>query len=103
MADPDARAIQEGFVDFTAKHLSHGCATSCVTPPTSDQRAMAATLIGYAPDKKAVVNDLEYAMQDPDEDVRSSAMRALERHRGTGDQAAGTSVSISRPPGLSKC
>ena len=38
---------------------------------------MAATIIGYAPDKKKVVGDLEYAMQDPDESVRGNAMRAL--------------------------
>jgi hypothetical protein len=38
---------------------------------------MAATIIGYAPNKKDVVNDLEYALQDPDESVRANAMRAL--------------------------
>jgi hypothetical protein len=76
MADPDARAIQEGFADFTATHLSQ-VRDVLRNSAGSDQRAMAATLIGYAADKKAVVNDLEFAMQDPDEDVRSSAMRAL--------------------------
>jgi hypothetical protein len=75
-ADPDARAIQESFVDFTGRHLAkirevlRGSADG-------EQRSMAATLIGYATDKTAVVNDLEYAMQDPDEDVRASAMGAL--------------------------
>ena len=76
-ADPDARAIQESFIDFTGHHLAqvrevlHTCADG-------GQRSLAATLIGYAPDKSAVINDLEYAMQDPDEDVRSSAMRSLD-------------------------
>lgn len=76
MADPDARAIQEGFADFTTTHLLQ-VRDVLRNSADGEQRAMAATLIGYAPDKKAVVNDLEFAMQDPDEDVRSSAMRAL--------------------------
>lgn len=38
---------------------------------------MAATIIGYAPDKTKVASDLEYAMQDPDESVRANAMRSL--------------------------
>jgi hypothetical protein len=75
-ADPDARAIQESFVDFTGHHLAQ---IREVLRNSADggQRSLAATLIGYAPDKSAAVNDLEYAMQDPDEDVRSSAMGAL--------------------------
>jgi hypothetical protein len=76
MADPDARAIQEGFVGFAAKHLAQ-IRDVLRSSAAEEQRVMAATLIGYAPDKKAVVNDLEYAMQDPDEGVRSSAMGAL--------------------------
>lgn len=76
MADPDARAIQEGFADFTAAHLPQ-VRDVLRNSADSEQRAMAATLVGYAPDKKAVVNDLEFAIQDPDEGVRASAMRAL--------------------------
>jgi len=38
---------------------------------------MAAFLIGYAPTKRLVVDDLQYAMQDPDDSVRNNAMRAL--------------------------
>jgi hypothetical protein len=76
MADPDARAIQEGFVAFTAAHLAQ-VRDVLRNSADTEQRAMAATLIGYAPDKKAVVGDLEFAMQDPDDAVRSSAMRAL--------------------------
>ncbi len=74
-ADPDARAIQESFVNFTGHHLAQ---IREVLRSSADggQRSLAATLIGYAPDKSAAVNDLEYAMQDPDEDVRASAMGA---------------------------
>ena len=75
-ADPDARAIQENFVDFTAHHLAE-IRDVLRNSADEEQRSLAATLIGYASNKNAVVNDLEYAMQDPGEDVRASAMRAL--------------------------
>ena len=42
-----------------------------------DQRAAAAYIIGYAPTKAQVVDDLQFAMQDPDPAVRSNAMRGL--------------------------
>ena len=76
MADPDAREIQERFVGFAIDELPR---LREVLRNSADehQREVAATIIGYAPDKKSVINDLEYAMQDADETVRSSAMRAL--------------------------
>jgi len=76
MADPDARAIQQDLVNIAGKHLVQ---LRDVLRNSSDesQRSIAATLIGYAPDKNVVVADLEYAVQDPDEDVRANAMRAL--------------------------
>jgi hypothetical protein len=75
-ADPDARAIQERFVDLVPKHLVliREVLRDSADP---DQRTMAATLIGYAAKKTEVVADLEYAMQDPDESVRAAAMNAL--------------------------
>jgi len=42
-----------------------------------EQRAMAAYIIGYAPRKRDVVDDLELAIQDPSDGVRSNAIRAL--------------------------
>ena len=75
-ADPDARAIQQRFVDLVPKHLLQ-VRDVLRNSADADQRAMSATLIGYAREKRAVVADLEYAMQDPDESVRASAMSAL--------------------------
>ncbi|MBC7292656.1 MAG: HEAT repeat domain-containing protein, partial [Thermoleophilia bacterium] len=43
----------------------------------AEHRAIAAYVIGYAPDKKTVVADLIEALRDPDETVRDNAMRAL--------------------------
>jgi hypothetical protein len=76
MADPDARSLQQGFAAYSKDHLD---LLRNVIRNASDpgQRAMSATIIGYAPDKTKVVNDLEYAMQDPDESVRANAMRAM--------------------------
>jgi hypothetical protein len=42
-----------------------------------EDRAIAAYVIGYAPKKSEVVDDLQFAVQDPDEAVRNNAMRAL--------------------------
>ena len=75
-ADPDARAIQQRFVELVPKHLLE-IRDVLRNSADTDQRAMAATLIGYAREKAKVVPDLEYAMQDPDENVRASAMDAL--------------------------
>jgi hypothetical protein len=41
------------------------------------QRAIAAALIGYASNKAEVIDDLQYALQDPDEAVRANALRSL--------------------------
>jgi len=76
MADPDARELQMEFADYAELHLP---LLRDVLHDSGDdeQRAMAAAIIGYAPDKRDVVNDLEYALQDPDESVRANALRAL--------------------------
>ena len=76
MADAEARAYQEQFVDFAREHAD--LLRSVVrTASDAEQRAAAAAVIGYAPNKPAVVNDLQYAMQDPDEAVRANAIRSL--------------------------
>ncbi len=76
MADPDARGLQEHFVDFAGVHL---LMLREVLSDSSDaeQRAMAATIIGYAANKRDVVGNLELALQDPDEAVRANALRSL--------------------------
>jgi len=84
--DPATRAIQERFIAFAARDLK---LLRDVLRHSSDaeQRALAAEVIAYAPDKQAVVNDLVFAMRDPAEAVRNNTMRALavmaELGRGT--------------------
>ena len=42
-----------------------------------EQRAIAAAFMGFAPRKQDVVDDLQYAMQDPDEQVRDRVLDSL--------------------------
>lgn len=42
-----------------------------------EHRAAAATISTFAPKQSAVVNDLQFALQDPDDTVRANAARAL--------------------------
>lgn len=76
MADPAARAIQERFVAFAARDLDSLRAV-LRTSGDVDHRALAAQVIAYAADKKAVVADLVYAMRDASSAVRNNATRAL--------------------------
>ena len=76
MADPDARDIQQRLPAFAKQRIT---ALRDVVRDSADEehRSIAAMILGYAPDKTAVVDDLEYAMQDPVQGVRASAMQAL--------------------------
>lgn len=76
MVDPDARAFQLQFVELAEKHL--GVLREVLrNSADAEQRAMAALVIGYAANKRQVVDDLQWAMQDPDAGVRNNAMRSL--------------------------
>lgn len=71
-----ARKLQEKFVawakaDFTLfRKIIRSSAYS-------DQRATAAQIIAYHPDKKRVLPELLYAMHDENDEVRNNAIRAL--------------------------
>ena len=75
-ADPQARSYQDSFASFAAAHLAQ-LRDVLRNAPAADDRAVAAAVIGYAPHKRDVINDLQYAIQDPDEAVRANAMHAL--------------------------
>ncbi len=76
MRNPACRGHQERFLEQAEKHLD---LLRDVLRNSADEehRAIAAYVLGYAPDKKAVVDDLLYALRDPDGTVRDNAMRAL--------------------------
>jgi len=76
MADPEARAYQEQFVSYARNHVVD-LRTVLRTGSLPEHRVAAAAVIAYAPRKPDVVNDLQYALQDPEEAVRANACRAL--------------------------
>lgn len=76
MQDSTVREIQQSFVGFADKY---GSALHEAIRNSSDEeaRAIATYVIGYTPKKASVVDDLFYALRDPDDTVRSNAIRAL--------------------------
>jgi len=76
MADPAARAFTAEFITFATDHLDQ-LRDVLRNSADADLRAIAAAVINYAPKKKDIVDDLQYAVQDPDEAVRANAIRSL--------------------------
>jgi hypothetical protein len=73
---PAAAAVQRRFLTLAARDSA---ALRAVLHQSRDagQRALAAQVLGYAPDKRAAVADLAAALSDPDGVVRNNATRAL--------------------------
>ena len=76
MADPLAREIQEKFPEIAKEHLKE-LRDVLRNSQDEDQRTAAAYMIGYAPKKAEIVDDLQYALRDSDSGVRANAVRAL--------------------------
>src|SRR4029077_7992322 len=76
MGDLKARAVQDMFPAMAKEHLTE-LRTVLRNSDDDEQRAMAAYMIGYLPDKRSVVNDLQFALKDADAGVRANAVRAL--------------------------
>lgn len=74
MMNLEVRALQERYVDYAEIYreilieVLHGSAK---------RRDLAATVLAYASDKKAIVPHLQAAVRDPDNEVRNIATRAL--------------------------
>jgi len=100
-SDPAVRAIQERFAYLASDNLPR---LRQVLRESGDpsQRAIAAYVIAYAPVKRLVVDDLQYAMQDPDETVRAHAIRSLAAIAAL-EKATRTWASASSRPGSSRC
>lgn len=76
MDDPEAWAFQKRFLGVVPAHLKL-LREVLRNGSEAGQRAIAAALIGYAPHKADVIDDLQYALQDPDASVRANALRSL--------------------------
>jgi hypothetical protein len=72
----ELRSVQERFITFAAEDL---VLLRRVLRESSDatHRALAAQIIAYAGNKQVVAADLQFAMRDPDENVRNNSLRAL--------------------------
>jgi hypothetical protein len=74
--NPEVRALQERYLVYAEQYrdvlleVLHSSADG-------EQRAIAATVIGYASDKKAVIPELEQAVLDSSSKVRNNAIRTL--------------------------
>lgn len=73
---PPLRAIQQKFLDYAS---DHAVLASEVLATSSDaqHRAVAAVILGYAPDKRAAATALAHGVSDPSEGVRNNSTRAL--------------------------
>ena len=76
-ADPETRRFQERFPVLAEENFA---AIREVLRDSVDvkQRATAAYVLGYLPSRQQTVDSLQSALQDPEEAVRHTALRALE-------------------------
>lgn len=76
MANREAQAAQLKFLPLAETHVA---VLRDVLRNSVDEveRAIAAYVIAYVPKKATVVDDLQYALQDPNDGVRNNAMRSL--------------------------
>jgi hypothetical protein len=76
MADQTTRAVQDMFPGLAEHHLEE-LKTVLHDSEDEDQRAAAAYVLGYAPDKKTVLGEMQFALKDADPGVRDTAARGL--------------------------
>ncbi|MBV9081746.1 MAG: hypothetical protein JOZ62_03655 [Acidobacteriaceae bacterium] len=80
MADPEARALQQGLLPLVDANLT-GIDSVLRKSADPEQRAICAYVLQYGPRSERganiISNGLQYALRDPDPDVRKSAMLAL--------------------------
>ncbi|HEX8211519.1 MAG TPA: hypothetical protein VF584_15210 [Longimicrobium sp.] len=74
--DSSLRAVQERFIGFAARR--HALLNEVLrTSADAGHRALAAQVIAYGADRKAIAAALLHAVDDPDDGVRNNAVRAL--------------------------
>jgi HEAT repeats len=76
LSHPAAREAQLAFVQLANEHTDE-LRKVLRESGESEDRAIAAYILGYHREKKAVTEDLAYALNDPDPTVRGNAARAL--------------------------
>jgi hypothetical protein len=97
-SDPVMRRGQDHFRTFAAAHVLQ-LRAELHTGEDPEQRAAAAAVIAYAVNKRAAVDDLLFALQDPDEGVRVNALRSLAAIAAVARRQPGLGIRIP-PAGL---
>jgi hypothetical protein len=71
-----AQRIQLGLPELVESHQSilRRILRESADP---DDRTLAATLLGYGPKSQGLIDDLQYALRDPEQPVRAAALRSL--------------------------
>jgi len=71
-----ARVIQEKFITYASTQLKL-LEKVLKFSSNANERAVAAFIIAYSANKKKIIHDLLYAVEDADEEVRNNATRAI--------------------------
>jgi hypothetical protein len=74
--DPEFAGLEERLAALVKAHLKE-LRTVLRTSADAGQRAIAAHALVVSSDRPAAAQDLQYALQDPDEDVRRNALNSL--------------------------
>lgn len=74
--DPEFVGLEERLAALVKAHAKE-LRDVLRTAADADQRAIAAHAIVVSPNRPAAAQDLQYALQDPDEDVRRNALNSL--------------------------
>ena len=72
----ETRPAEEQFTAFAEAHAGE-LQQVLRTAANAEQRAIAAGILRFAPRKQSTVDDLQYALQDPDDTVRGNALGSL--------------------------
>ncbi len=91
--DPGLNESENKFTSFATANLDL-VRDALYNGAEPDLRAAAAIVIGYAPKKNEIMPDLQYALRDPDESVRSNALRSLHALVKTDSSTQGISVPL---------
>jgi len=97
MSDSLARSIQREFIAFAGRDEAALRAVLRSSASARD-RALAAQVVAYAPDKRAVVPALVEALSDPDATVRNNAVRALALIAGLGARRPELAIRVPWEP-----
>jgi len=95
--DPARRATEDRFVTIAQRDLQR-LRDVLHHSSDADHRALAAQILGYAPDKREIVGDLVDAAQDPAAAVRNNAMRALWAIADLANRSPGLGIHIPAGP-----